>query len=207
MKTMSTRSNNAVSYGQSGATFVDRLRTYLVGLTIKRHVPRRSELNVLDLGCGYHAVYLRAMYPRLCAGVGIDFQVSEEAQKIPGLHFVLDSIESALPRLPDEEFDVILFISVLEHVSDGLSVLKDCHRVLKPGGLLMINVPTWLAKPVLEFSAFHLNTSPRGDMEDHKMYYDKRTLWPLLVRAGFKPSQIRLRYRNFRMTLFGLIGK
>ena len=207
MKTRSTRSNNAVSYGQCDATCVDRLCTYLVGRTIKRHVPRRSALHVLDLGCGYHAIYLQAIYPRLRAGVGIDFQVSEEVQQIPGLHFVLDSIESALPRLPDEEFDVILFISVLEHISDGLRVLQGCHRVLKPGGLLMLNVPTWLAKPVLEFSAFHLNTSPRGDMEDHKMYYDKRTLWPLLVRAGFKPSQIRLRYRNCKMTLFGLIGK
>lgn len=66
----------------------------------------------------------------------------------------------------------------------------------------MINVPTWFAKPVLEFSAFRLGTSPRIEMEDHKMYYDKRMLWPLLVQAGFKPSQIKLRYRNFRMTLW-----
>jgi hypothetical protein len=28
-------------------------------------------------------------------------------------------------------------------------------------------------------------------MNDHKMYYDVRDLWPLLVRAGFLPSDIR----------------
>ena len=120
-----------MSYGQCDATCVDRLCTYLVGRTIKRHVPRRSALHVLDLGCGYHAIYLQAIYPRLRAGVGIDFQVSEEVQQIPGLHFVLDSIESALPRLPDEEFDVILFISVLEHISDGLRVLRTIHAERK----------------------------------------------------------------------------
>jgi hypothetical protein len=30
-------------------------------------------------------------------------------------------------------------------------------------------------------------------MNDHKLYYDERTLWPMLVRAGFKPAHVRLR--------------
>ena len=34
------------------------------------------------------------------------------------------------------------------------------------------------------------------------MYYDKRDLWPMLVRAGFRPSQIRLRYHKFGLNLF-----
>jgi hypothetical protein len=32
-------------------------------------------------------------------------------------------------------------------------------------------------------------------MDDHKNYYDPRDLWPLLVRAGFKPSEIQC-YRH-----------
>jgi len=202
-----TVSDQTGSYGQHGSTFVDRFRTFLVGLTINRYVPRSSELNVLDLGCGYHATYLNAIRSRLRLGIGIDHRISEEAQKIPRLQFIEDSIESALPRLSEEQFDVVLFISVLEHISDSLTALRECHRVLKSDGLLMINVPTWYAKPVLEFSAFRLGTSPPSDMEDHKMYYDKRTLWPLLVQAGFKPSQIRMHYRNLGMTLFALAGK
>jgi hypothetical protein len=39
-------------------------------------------------------------------------------------------------------------------------------------------------------------------MDDHKMYYDKRDLWPLLIRAGFKPSLISLRYHKFGLNLF-----
>jgi hypothetical protein len=42
------------------------------------------------------------------------------------------------------------------------------------------------------------------EMDDHKMYYDKRDLWPLLVRAGFKPSQIKLHYRKFGLNLFAV---
>ena len=40
-------------------------------------------------------------------------------------------------------------------------------------------------------------------MEDHKMYFDKRDLWPLLVKAGFLPSRIKaLRYHKFGLNLF-----
>ena len=32
---------------------------------------------------------------------------------------------------------------------------------------------------------------PESEMDDHKMYYDTRDLWPLLVQAGFRPSRLR----------------
>jgi hypothetical protein len=74
--------------------------------------------------------------------------------------------------------------------------------MLKPSGVLLINVPTWLGKGFLELSAFRLGLSPKVEMDDHQMYYDKRDLWPLLVRAGFKPSLIKLCYHKFRLNLF-----
>ena len=45
------------------------------------------------------------------------------------------------------------------------------------------------------------------EIDDHKMYYDKRALWPILVRAGFKPSQIRLQYHKFGLNLFAAARK
>jgi hypothetical protein len=44
-------------------------------------------------------------------------------------------------------------------------------------------------------------------MDEHKMYYSKRDLWPLLVKAGFKPSRIKLSYQRLGMVLFGLVRK
>ena len=70
--------------------------------------------------------------------------------------------------------------------------------------MLLANVPTWWGKAFLELSAFRLGTSPPEEMDDHKMYYDKRDLWPLLVRAGFRPSRIRLRYHKFGLNLFAV---
>ena len=133
--------------------------------------------------------------------------MSDECKGIRGLTFIENSVESALPALPDGEFDVILFISVLEHLGDPLTALIDCYRVLRNDGVLLLNVPTWHAKPVLEFSAFRLGTSPACEMEEHKMYYSKRDLWPLLVRSGFRPSRIKLSYQKLGMILFGVAVK
>ena len=68
----------------------------------------------------------------------------------------------------------------------------------------MINVPTWSGKVFLEFAAFKLGVSPAEEMDDHKMYYSKRDLWPLMVKAGYRPSQIRLRYHKFGLNLFAV---
>jgi SAM-dependent methyltransferase len=190
------------SYLQHGSTFVDRLRIRLVQREILKRLPKSGGLRVLDLGCGYHAAYLKAIGEGLAEGVGVDFHIGEESRRHPRLTFVTSSIEDALPELPSNTFDAVLFISVLEHVWNPAHCLSHCHRVLKSGGRLLVNVPTWYAKPVLELSAFKFGTSPACEMDDHKMYYSKRDLWPLLVQSGFKPSRIEMRYQNLCMTLF-----
>jgi SAM-dependent methyltransferase len=195
------------SYMQHGSTFVDRLRTRLVQREILRRLPKAGGLRVLDLGCGYHAANLRAIGDRLAEGVGVDFQIGEESRRHPRLRFIASTVEDALPGLPANAFDAVLLISVLEHLWNPGECLSQCHRVLKSGGRLLVNVPTWYAKPVLELSAFRLGTSPACEMDDHKMYYAKRDLWPLLVRGGFQPSRIRLEYRKLCMILFATAVK
>jgi SAM-dependent methyltransferase len=190
------------TYNERGATLLDRLRTRIVFASIRRNLPAGRDLCILDIGCGFHARHLVDLQDKLGHGTGIDFRVSEECVRNPKLSFVLESAESALAGLPEQCFDVVLFISVLEHLWEPLEALIHYHRVLKPGGALLLNVPTWLAKPVLEVSAFRLGTSPACEMDDHKMYYGKRDLWPLVVRAGFRPSLVRMKYENFGMTLF-----
>ena len=63
-----------------------------------------------------------------------------------------------------------------------------CRRVLAPGGVLIVNVPTWAGKRLLELSAFRLGLSPASRWTTTSMYYGRRDLWPLLVRAGFRPE-------------------
>ena len=197
---MNARTEEA--FGQRSLTFMDRAGVWLSHRAIVRHLPERSDLEVLELGCGFRAAHLVALEGRLKHGVGVDFQIAPELRALEKFTFYEGAMEETLSRLAATSFDAILLISVLEHLPDPFPVVKSAREMLKPSGTLLINVPTWLGKTFLEFSAYRLGLSPKVEMDDHKMYYDKRDLWPLLVRAGFRPSLITLRYHKFRLNLF-----
>jgi SAM-dependent methyltransferase len=195
------------SYGQHGLTLADRLGVWLSQRAIRRHLPRRNELQVLELGCGYRATQLLALERKLKRGVGVDFQIAPELRTRERFTFYEGSIEKILPKLESDSFDAVMLISVLEHLVEPQSVINIARRLLRPSGLLLVNVPTWLGKRFLELSAFQLGLSPKVEIDDHKMYYGKRDLWPMLVRAGFKPSEIRMRYHKFGLNLFAAAKK
>ena len=195
------------SYGQHGLTPVDHFGVWLSQRAIRRHLPSRNDLEVLELGCGYRATQLIALEPKLKRGVGVDFQIAPELQTLEKFTFHEWAIERTLPNLESESMDVVMLISVLEHLADPQSVIQSAWRLLRRSGLLLVNVPTWSGKRFLEVSAFRLGFSSKVEIDDHKMYYDKRNLWPMLVSAGFKPSQIRLRYHKFGLNLFAAARK
>lgn len=192
------------SYGQVKLTLVDRLGVWLSQRAIARELPGQFDLEVLELGCGFRAPQLLALSAHLRRGVGVDYRIAPELSGRDKFTFHEGTIEETLTKLQGETFDAVLLISVLEHLRDPLLVIEPVRGLLKPTGVLLINVPTWRGKVFLELSAFRLGLSPRVEMDDHKMYYDKRDLWPLLVRAGFKPSLIKLRYHKFGLNLFAV---
>ncbi len=192
-------------FGSERLTLVDKFGVWLSQRAITKHLPKRDDLDVLELGCGLHASNLVALQPMLRSGYGIDYTISEGAKRTERLRFGEGPIEAATSALLPASFDAILFISVLEHLADPLPTLEGCRRWLRPGGVLLVNVPTWRGKTLLEFSAFRLGLSPKAEMDDHKMYYDKRDLWPLLVKAGFLPSTIEMHYHKFGLNLFAVM--
>jgi len=195
------------SYGQRKLTVVDRFGVYLSKRAVLKWLPKAQPISVLDIGCGFNATLLNSLRPQIQDGTGIDLTISDELKKTPALTFYEGRIEAELPKLSEQSFDVILFMSVLEHLWAPGEILAHCHRLLKPGGTLLINVPTWRGKTFLEYSAFKLGTSPATEMNDHKMYYDKRDLWPLMVKSGFIPSNITMYYHKFGLNLFTVARK
>ena len=190
------------SYGQHGVTLVDRFGVWLSQRAIRKWLPVGRRLRVVELGCGYRATQLVALRDRLEIAVAVDFTIAPEVKALEGFECHEGPIEETLPRLEKGAFDAVLLISVLEHLREPGDALIAVRTLLKPGGVLLVNVPTWRGKRFLEFSAFKLGTSPKTEMDDHKMYYDQRDLWPLLVRAGFLPSNLHLRTHKFGLNLF-----
>lgn len=192
------------SFGTSGLTILDKFGVWLSKCAIVKATNGKRNLEILELGCGFSARNLVALDGIAISLTGVDFNLSEQIKGWNKFIPIENSIEGALEDLSSNKYDLIMIISVLEHLNNPLQVLKKCKKMLNDEGVLIINVPTWLGKIFLEFSAFKLALSPKEEMDDHKMYYDKRDLWPLLVKAGFLPSDIKLNYHKFRLNLFAV---
>ncbi len=190
-------------------SLIDRFGRYLSERRILKTLRHRGmdKTVMLDIGCGYDAWILRKCASLFASGVAVDVAISNEVKSMDNIRVYERPVENVLPDFDPNYFDIILMNSVLEHLTDPLSILIECRRILKKGGILMINVPTWLGKYFLERSAFFFALSPAEEIDDHKMYYDKRDLWPMLVRAGFKPSSITMKYHKFRLNLFATCCK
>jgi len=115
--------------------------------------PRR----VLDIGCGtgYLLRLLAARYPQAAELAGIDaapsmIEAAHQAADDPRLRFTVGTAER-LPY-PDDAFDLVVSTTSFDHWADQLVGLRECARVLVPGGHLVLAdqfslllVPTLLA--------------------------------------------------------------
>jgi SAM-dependent methyltransferase len=137
--------------------------------------------------------------------------VSEALLRRPGYTFHLGDILETFPKVPDDSFDLIVFLSILEHLDDPALILREARRALRPGGRLFFNSPTWFGKWVLENISCTRLIDPYGEItkqiNTHKMYYSLKDMWPLLVKAGFVSTEIRIWRSNFFCSISGYAEK
>lgn len=184
-------SRRSASFGEGyDPTVVDRLGVWLSARQIRRFVPSFAQKRVADFGCGYHASFARTLAGEAASVLVADVSLSPELSLDSRVRAAVGPLPDTLAALPAASLDVVLCISVLEHLWEPLDALTHFHRLLAPGGVCLVNVPSWAGKRYLELSAFRLGLSPAAEMNDHKAYYDVKDLWPLLVRAGFLPQNI-----------------
>lgn len=102
--------------------------------------------SVLELGCATGDL-LAAVRPR--RGVGVDLSrrmVEKAARKYPALEFV--EADATFFDTP-ERFDCILINNLLEYIDDIQGLLRNCRRLLKPRGRLLITTLNPLWSPLL----------------------------------------------------------
>ncbi|MBI2099171.1 class I SAM-dependent methyltransferase [Candidatus Uhrbacteria bacterium] len=89
---------------------------------ISRH---GSAGRVLDVGCGSAASYAPHFPSRVCldAAPGIGVDIVGDAHALP---------------FPDNSFDLVLCIEVLEHLKSPERAIAEMKRVLRPGGKLIL---------------------------------------------------------------------
>lgn len=160
------------------------------------HVP--PDAKVLDVGCGRAAAFLRAIAPRIQQGVGVDFKVKE--MQLENIQTVQLKLADQLP-FADASFDVVTMLAVLEHIEQEKPILREIHRVLRPGGKLVLTVPSVWSQPVLEFLSYRLKIVDEAEIRDHKRYYNRRKLKQVLISetqfSSFDHRYFQLWMNNF----------
>lgn len=188
-------------------TAVDRFGIWLSIRRIRAEAGTLLGMRVADIGCGYRAIVAQALLPAVASMVLVDVSIWPRLRDHPKVRAIERGLPGALAEIEDSSQDVVICNSVLEHLWEPQDTLREVWRTLVPGGVLLVNVPSWRGKRYLEFAAFRLGVSTADEMQDHKTYYDPRDLWPLLVRAGFSPRDIRCVRHKFGLNTFATCRK
>jgi SAM-dependent methyltransferase/4-amino-4-deoxy-L-arabinose transferase-like glycosyltransferase len=96
---------------------------------------------VLDLGCGDGHFAGLAFTQPLTAGIDPWWGPLNKAQRAGAHQLVSQAMGDKMP-FPDGHFATVISNSVLEHIPDIQPVLQEANRVLRPGGKLIITMPS-----------------------------------------------------------------
>ena len=132
---------------------------------------------VLDVGCG-GGILSEAMAQRGATVMGID--MGEAPLSVAQLHQLESGVEvdyrqitaEALAEEMPEQFDVVTCLEMLEHVPDPSSVIRACHRLVKPGGQVFFSTINRNPKAFLFAivgAEYVLRLLPRGTHEYAKL--------------------------------------
>lgn len=92
-----------------------------------------------DLGCG--TGWLTGILAAFGPAVGVELSnvaVEQASKRYPNARFVCSDI---LQWQPEERFDVVVSQEVIEHFQDQARYLSVAHKILKPGGLIVLTTP------------------------------------------------------------------
>ncbi|HEX4607282.1 MAG TPA: methyltransferase domain-containing protein [Urbifossiella sp.] len=168
---------------------IDRLLQRWRGSVARRWVPTGTR--VLDVGC-HRGEFLRRLGYRLGAGVGFD--PAAPASAGPRLELVADQFPPGVP-LPHGSFDVVVMLATLEHLRNKDEVARECHRVLRPGGRLVVTVPSRLVDPII-FLLMRLGLADGMSLDEHHGF-DPAETRRVFARPGFRLE----RWETFQLGL------
>ena len=141
---------------------------------------------LLDVGCG-DGGFMAAMRDLgwKVTGVEPDPEAARKARFDRGLDVRQATLDQA--GFPEGRFDVVTIGNVLEHVPDGLALLREGRRLLKPGGRMVVLTPNPESLGHRIFGRHWLGLEPPR----HFVLYPPGTLRRMAGQAGFRVEELR----------------
>lgn len=113
---------------------------------IAKHAPEGDPVRLLDVGCGTgrFAIPIAQRLGYDTTGVDGATEMLEKARaKDTDGRVTWDCMDAASLRFDEASFDMVFLSHLLHHVDDRTAVLTECHRVLRPGGVVFIRYGAW----------------------------------------------------------------
>lgn len=157
-------------------------RTRALNAVLESILPSEPDFTLLDVGCGAgNMIHHLSKYGQV-KGLEIDPRPVKVAHK---RGFDVEQFDATQPMpYPDNTFDAVTALDVIEHNQDDMAILADSYRILKPGGHMIITVP-----------AFMWLWTHNDDLNAHVRRYTVAELRQKLTQSGYKV--IRITYNNF----------
>lgn len=168
-----------------------------------------AQTRLLDIGCSRGQFVECAMQGGFIAEGVEPAPTIAAAARAAGLNVRTGLLEQQ--GYADASFDAASMFEVVEHLRTPLPLLQECHRILKPGGLLLIstgNTASWTTAAMgARWDYFHMAKDG-----GHISFFNPRSLRKLAHRAGFRverleTSRVKFHERSEASKLSYLLGK
>jgi SAM-dependent methyltransferase len=163
---------------------------------------------ILDIGCGTHPTFLAATRFREKCSLDQLAMAPETAAALGIRHKTHNLAANPCLPFPDDAFAVVTLLAVIEHLELAVAcqVLREAHRVLAPGGRVIVTTPAaWADKLLLLLAKLHI-VSPE-EIHEHTFAYRPATLGCTLGQAGFHPEKLRCGSFELGMNLWAMAEK
>jgi SAM-dependent methyltransferase len=170
---------------------------------IRHNFKSEDKFTIMEIGC-FQGAFLEAIKKEFPFAdiVGAEYDrgsleyISRKKLKIPLLRF--DLVKSPLH---DSTFDVIVVLNVIEHIKDDNEAIAQCYRMLKPSGVLILEVPAGenlydsFDKYVGHYRRYNINNLEKL-LEENKFYILTRSHLVFMAYPLFWISKIINKKKN-----------
>jgi SAM-dependent methyltransferase len=152
---------------------------------------RARKGRALDVGCG-RGLVLEELRRRGWQVCGMDWNPDNARAVSARLNIDVAAGPAGLALLDAESFDAISMFHVLEHEQQPLDLLRQVHRLLKPGGRLLIGVPRADSAARRLFGRHWSGY----DFARHRQVFSARSLEAALRTTGFEAERLSGRFSD-----------